>query len=249
MKFLSFLFATVLLSFPAEIYASPDQTIPSKEQRADTGAQTGIEESCKASAGVAPAVVRKIYRGIDKIVLYVPRLWTYERALQCHNKEAECVLEESKGILKSAEERKKDILSLKKNFNIFPDALYHKNLLGLFENRIKTGIIPYLNSGKGCTPPELKIITREDINLYSNDTSALHIVVKVKIFENTKPKIALLGFDYYRKDFQYTGLSAQFSQGGDTIAIPLDGPPEEIQKEVTNFVNNPRNISPFTLTE
>ncbi len=237
-----------LISFSIKAYGLSNQKVPSQEQNEQKILKKETEVLCPTPPSIEPAVLRKIYRGVDKIVLYVPRLWTYERAVECHDKESQCVVEESKGIARSTEEIESNIISLKKNFSTFPSVLYHKNLLKLFKTRIENGIIPFLRSDKSCTPPEFKIIKNGELSPYSNDPFALHIIVQVRIFENTNPKIAVMGFRYYRHDLKYLDIGSELSLGN-TIAIPLNENSEEIENVVNDFVNNPRNISPFTIIQ
>ncbi len=109
-------------------------------------------------------------------------------------------------------------------------------LISLFRKPIDDGLSRFIVPDNSChVPPTAILKYGKEIKKFSAEPDNLIIFVRLDISETNSPPIAVLRTDFYRANPKYSNLDAQVYLG-QSVAIPLNLPPNEILQRLQEFV-------------
>ena len=167
-----------------------------------------------------------VFRDLKQVAIYVWLPGPYEGALLCHGREQEC-LDANGGLIDFPEKRPAVLKELQELYSTIPPSLYPEQLGARLKAELTQQLIPFVASGDNCIRPEIEILAQKNLWSLERKPQALTVVLKVNIFDYTKPKIAVLETYYYRPEPDHTDLGTQVFLPNVT-AIPLDLSNDEI---------------------
>jgi hypothetical protein len=159
---------------------------------------------------------------------------TYIEALRCHGQENMCL--EQSGTLKVDPQRRQEFLDhMVANYNAYPKPLHPDALTTLFAASLKQKLSVAILPGLDCKTRDPILLDHNGLETFWKDDQngksakdSLLVLLNVQIFDDTKPRIAVLSVLYYRPG---ETMRSQFIESR-TLPVPLDMPGAETSKLV-----------------
>lgn len=189
--------------------------------------------------GLGPPNTPTTYGGLLEIILDIQIDPQYLGSLDCHGRESEC-LAKNPGVAYDAANYLK---RLKDTYDRYPKQLQPDSLVALFRPLLQKRLVPYfaMCPGRGVQVfSPLPILEGSESNKNSGirgkaltNIDTLIITVRVDIFDDTKPRIAVLTYRQLRP-----GNALGYGDTHLTVrAIPLDIGEDELTKILASYAN------------
>jgi hypothetical protein len=220
--------------------------------KTDSAPAAPVKPGCPPLAGHPTEPIFQDLKGIN---LYVEIPSNYRDALACQQNRETCLIH-APGFGAPDVEKYKDVhddylQNLKRLYAAYPKPLVPDNLTTQFRMRIQNSWAPFIERVDGCTIPQVTVVTRTKAGPGSSSglepirtPGSLTITVRVNIFDDTKPRIAVLSATRFRPDCGHM----HHSDSKPVIeAIPLDQSDAAIAARIGSFVH--RAVPPISIKE